>query len=400
MRQAVKERGWGLSALSADAAGQLDVLGHDGDTLGVDGAQVGVLKEADQVGLGRLLQGHDGAALESEIGLEVLRLFLAQVAVKRQLADQKLGALLVTTDLTKSHGTGAGNDGASSHLRWPGRFLRAAFVANCFLGAFPPVLLRAACLVRAMAKQRRSELHNGLRILKSAGRGVVLYKKRGARRWPRSAPSSLPMVAADRPTARRVPTTTTFGSAGRPGGAECIKRPPRLPGHQFVQFVCQVRTCTQLIMTRRGREARDSGKEGAKRHRKVLRDKSRVSQAAIRRLARRGGVKRISGLIYEETRGVLKVFLENVIRDAVTYTEHAKRKLSPPWMWSTPSSVKAAPCTVSEVKLLAPSSTIPHSGGIQALKTVLFRTKISLPRDQLTSRDANLPFSHTYPPLK
>ncbi|CAH3187214.1 unnamed protein product, partial [Porites lobata] len=38
------------------------------------------------------------------------------------------------------------------------------------------------------------------------------------------------------------------------------------------------------------------------------------------------GVKRISGLIYEETRGVLKVFLENVIRDAVTYTEHAKRK--------------------------------------------------------------------------
>uniref|UniRef100_UPI00398E3D85 histone H1-like n=1 Tax=Pristiophorus japonicus TaxID=55135 RepID=UPI00398E3D85 len=36
--------------------------------------------------------------------------------------------------------------------------------------------------------------------------------------------------------------------------------------------------------------------------------------------------KRISGLIYEETRGVLKVFLENVIRDAVTYTEDAKRK--------------------------------------------------------------------------
>ncbi|WJX74349.1 nucleosomal DNA binding [Trifolium repens] len=45
-----------------------------------------------------------------------------------------------------------------------------------------------------------------------------------------------------------------------------------------------------------------------------------------RRLARRGGVKRISGLIYEETRGVLKIFLENVIRDAVTYTEHARRK--------------------------------------------------------------------------
>jgi len=34
----------------------------------------------------------------------------------------------------------------------------------------------------------------------------------------------------------------------------------------------------------------------------------------------------ISSLIYEETRGVLKLFLENMIRDAVTYTEHAKRK--------------------------------------------------------------------------
>jgi histone H4 len=84
-----------------------------------------------------------------------------------------------------------------------------------------------------------------------------------------------------------------------------------------------------------------------------------ITKPAIRRLARRGGVKRISGLIYEETRGVLKIFLESecllllgysfarvppltlslarplrpslpplpdVIRDSVTYTEHAKRK--------------------------------------------------------------------------
>jgi histone H4 len=69
------------------------------------------------------------------------------------------------------------------------------------------------------------------------------------------------------------------------------------------------------------------GKGGAKRHRKVLRDNIQgITKPAIRRLARRGGVKRISGLIYEETRGVLKVFLENCIRDAVTYTEHARRK--------------------------------------------------------------------------
>src|SRR5688572_32232626 len=49
------------------------------------------------------------------------------------------------------------------------------------------------------------------------------------------------------------------------------------------------------------------------RSRKILRDNIQgITKPAIRRLARRGGVKRISGLIYEETRGVLKIFLENV----------------------------------------------------------------------------------------
>ena len=66
---------------------------------------------------------------------------------------------------------------------------------------------------------------------------------------------------------------------------------------------------------------------GLKHHRKVLHDNIQgITKPAIRRLARRGGIKCISDLIYEETRDILKVFLENVIRDAVTYTEHAKRK--------------------------------------------------------------------------
>ncbi|EMP26029.1 Histone H4, partial [Chelonia mydas] len=76
-----------------------------------------------------------------------------------------------------------------------------------------------------------------------------------------------------------------------------------------------------------GKGGKGLGKGGAKRHRKVLRDNIQgITKPAIRRLARRGWAKRISGLICEETRGVLKVFLENVIRDAVTYTEHAKRE--------------------------------------------------------------------------
>lgn len=70
------------------------------------------------------------------------------------------------------------------------------------------------------------------------------------------------------------------------------------------------------------------GKGGAKRHRKLLRDSIQgVTKPALRRLARRAGIKRISGLLYEELRGVLKTqILEPMLRDAVTYTEHARRR--------------------------------------------------------------------------
>ncbi|VAH35510.1 histone H4-like [Triticum dicoccoides] len=96
--------------------------------------------------------------------------------------------------------------------------------------------------------------------------------------------------------------------------------------HPHESFFSQTKT-NPATMSGRGKGGKGLGKGGAKRHRKVLRDNIQgITKPAIRRLARRGGVKRISGLIYEETRGVLKIFLENVIRDAVTYTEHARRK--------------------------------------------------------------------------
>jgi hypothetical protein len=47
-------------------------------------------------------------------------------------------------------------------------------------------------------------------------------------------------------------------------------------------------------MTGRGKGGKGLGKGGAKHHRKVLRDNIQgITKAAIRRLTRRGGVKRI-----------------------------------------------------------------------------------------------------------
>ena len=87
-----------------DTAGELDVLWHDGDTLGVDGAQVGVLEKTDEVSLASLLEGHDSGALETEVSLEVLG-NLTDQALEGQLADEELSGLLVSSDLTESNGS-------------------------------------------------------------------------------------------------------------------------------------------------------------------------------------------------------------------------------------------------------------------------------------------------------
>ena len=93
-----------LASLSTDSAGELDVLRHDGHPLGVDGTEVGVLEEADQVGLGGFLESDDGGSLESEVVLEILG-DLSDEPLERQLPDEKVGGLLVPPDLSESNGS-------------------------------------------------------------------------------------------------------------------------------------------------------------------------------------------------------------------------------------------------------------------------------------------------------
>merc|ERR1712135_24475 len=93
-----------LCTLSTNTTSQLDVLGHDGDPLGVDGTQVGVLKQTHQVSFTGLLKSTDGSALESQICLEVLSNFTHQT-LEWQLADQQLRGFLIPPDLTQSHST-------------------------------------------------------------------------------------------------------------------------------------------------------------------------------------------------------------------------------------------------------------------------------------------------------
>jgi len=69
------------------------------------------------------------------------------------------------------------------------------------------------------------------------------------------------------------------------------------------------------------------GGAGAKRHRLPAKPRAvaGVTDPAVRRLARKGGVKRIGGGVYGEVRACLEAFLGGVLRDTVAYTEHAGR---------------------------------------------------------------------------
>ncbi|KAH7238244.1 hypothetical protein BKA59DRAFT_457599 [Fusarium tricinctum] len=51
-----------------------------------------------------------------------------------------------------------------------------------------------------------------------------------------------------------------------------------------------------------------------------------TAKPAIRRLARRGGVKRISAGIYEDVRAALKARLETILQNCVIYVEHRNAK--------------------------------------------------------------------------
>lgn len=65
----------------------------------------------------------------------------------------------------------------------------------------------------------------------------------------------------------------------------------------------------------------------AKRHaKKGLLSSENIAKPAIRRLARRGGVKRIGTGVYEEMRRNIRAFVKSTLADATKFTEHARRK--------------------------------------------------------------------------
>lgn len=60
---------------------------------------------------------------------------------------------------------------------------------------------------------------------------------------------------------------------------------------------------------------------------KVIRESIRgISNPAIERLLRRGGVLRIGKLAYEEIRGLIRTWTAKIVKDMIIFTQHNRRK--------------------------------------------------------------------------
>lgn len=80
-------------------------------------------------------------------------------------------------------------------------------------------------------------------------------------------------------------------------------------------------------MAGKGKSARLASKGKAKRTiKKQSRSEFQVTKGALRRLARRGGVKRISDNSYNAVRQFCDMMMIRVTRDAIVYAQAAKRK--------------------------------------------------------------------------
>ncbi len=87
-------------SFTLDVVHQHHILGHDGDTFCMNGAQVCILIQAYKVCLGCFLKCQHCHSLELQVSSVLLCNFANQV-LERGLANEKISRLLVLLNLTK-----------------------------------------------------------------------------------------------------------------------------------------------------------------------------------------------------------------------------------------------------------------------------------------------------------
>ena len=98
--------GCGGVGFAADAPGELYVLGHEGDSLAVDGEEDAVLEETHEIRLRRLLQSSQRRGLDPQLATSVFVHDLSDAAREGSLGDEEIGGALQGADLAKGNDAG------------------------------------------------------------------------------------------------------------------------------------------------------------------------------------------------------------------------------------------------------------------------------------------------------
>ncbi len=136
--------------------------------------KVRVFEQANKIGFSCFLESSNSRGLETKVSLEVLG-DLSHESLERKFSNEELSGLLIFSDFSKSYSS---RSESVRFLKISERRLvvftftpppvtadfLAALVATCFLGAFPPVDLRAVCLVLAMCLTRYGFLENDFQL--------------------------------------------------------------------------------------------------------------------------------------------------------------------------------------------------------------------------------------------
>ena len=116
----------------------MKISGHDGDSLGVNGAQVGVLEEGNEVSLSSFLESKHSRALESELLLELMGDF-SDESLEGELSDEEISGFLVFSDFPEGDCSGFEAVGfLDSSGDWgalPGDFLGNQLFSGYLLGS-------------------------------------------------------------------------------------------------------------------------------------------------------------------------------------------------------------------------------------------------------------------------
>lgn len=153
-----------LCSFSSDSPSELNIFGHDGDPFRMNGAQIGVFEESDEVGFRSLLQCPNGGRLESKIGLEILGNFSDQ-SLEGELSDQEFSRFLVSPDFSEGYSSGPVSmgflDPSCGWGRFSGRFGCQLFsggfssrgLSCCLLGTgHLSLLFRSCCCMYLLAR--------------------------------------------------------------------------------------------------------------------------------------------------------------------------------------------------------------------------------------------------------